>query len=681
MHNPRGSLRALSGLVLALALPGFSPARAGETATDPLALIVMDPLAKELACACVKGFAQRDYGRVAALLEKELRQPVLIDFSDNLADSMAKFSTNRDILVIGKDSVVRQGAGPAGLKCRPIAQLTDLDGTTTFTGLFVTRSSDSASALKDLTARKVLFGPKHEDEKHSAALAALRAAGVKPPETLETRASCSEAALDVMDSSSSPAPVAVISSYALALLEGCGSIKKGDLKVIGKTEPVPFITAFVAESMSTDKQSKVLNLFLSLKSNATLLKALESKQGFTPVEVSEPTKLKSSAVGEWPDWRGPGRDGHVPQLPARLPVMPRFVWKKAAVTGGLSGLIVANGRLLVAERDLGNQNDVVRCLDADTGEPLWRAEFPAAGKLDYGEAPRAAPVTKDGRVFALGAFGDLRCLDLKTGTLLWRRQLMKEFKAKLPTWGTCSTPLLVDGMLIVNPGAPEAALAALDCATGRTLWKTPGNPAAYASFICAELGGRRQVVGYDQQSLGGWDPKTGERLWKLVPPSEGDFNVPTPAVADGKLIAATENNATRLYGFDSSGKIIPKPMGEFADLSPDTTSPVAANGRIVGTHQGVHCLDVRQNLKSIWRWEDDEIGEHASLFASRDRVLIVTLGGELILLTADGDRCQVLSRTRVFADDVEIYSHPALVGTRLYVRGGSTLACVDLAGD
>ena len=683
MHRRSGNLRAFSGVALALALALGVAGRAGaaDSTKEPLALIVMDPLAKELACACIKGYAQRDYGKIAALLKKELRQPVLIDFSDNLADSMAKFSTNHDILVIGKDSVIRQDAGPSGLKCRPVAQLTSLEGGTTFTGLFVAKSSDPATGLKDLAGRRIFFGSKHEDEKHAAALAALRAAGVNPPDPLETRATCSDAALDLLDSSASPAPVAVISSYALALLEGCGSLKKGDLKVIGKTEPVPFVTAFLSESMSAEKQKKVLDLLFSLKSKAALLKAMESKQGFTPVEVSEPEKFKSSAVGEWPDWRGPGRDGHVPELPARLPAKPKFVWKKAAVTGGLSGLCVADGRLLVAERDLGNENDVVRCLDANTGEPLWRAEFPAAGKLDYGEAPRATPVAKLGRVFVLGAFGDLRCLDLKSGKALWQRQLLKDFKARLPTWGTCSTPLLVDGMLIVNPGAPDAALAALDPATGRTLWKTAGKPAAYSSFICAELGGRRQIIGYDQQSVGGWDPKTGERLWQLAPPSEGDFNVPAPVVADGKLVLATENNATRIYAFDPAGKITPRPLGDYADLSPDTASPVAVKHRIVGTHHGLHCLDVRQNLKPVWKLEDDEIGEHASLFASDDRVLIVTLGGELILLGAAEGSCQLLSRVRVFEEDVEVYSHPALVGTRLYIRGGSAVGCVELGGD
>jgi outer membrane protein assembly factor BamB len=332
----------------------------------------------------------------------------------------------------------------------------------------------------------------------------------------------------------------------------------------------------------------------------------------------------------------------------------------------------------VAERDLGNQNDVLRCLDTRSGEAQWRAEFPVSGKLDYGEASRATPVIRAGRVFFLGAFGDLRCLDFKTGKLLWQRHLVKEFGGKLPTWGTCSVPLLVDDKLIVNPGAPGASLAALDAATGRTIWKTAGQPAAYASFICAELGGRRQIVGYDQPSLGGWDPRTGERLWRLIPPSEGDFNVPTPLVVDGKLVVATENNGARVYGFEPGGKILPKPLGEYAGLSPDTATPVVTGQFVVGTHQGLHCLDVRQHLKAVWRLEDDAFSEHTCLFASGDKVLAVTLGGELILLRADSNQGQVLSRLRVFEDSVEVYSHPALVGSRLYIRGGSSVVCVDL---
>jgi outer membrane protein assembly factor BamB len=244
----------------------------------------------------------------------------------------------------------------------------------------------------------------------------------------------------------------------------------------------------------------------------------------------------------------------------------------------------------------------------------------------------------------------------------------------------CSTPLVVDDMLIVNPGGANASLAALDCATGRTRWTSPGSPAAYSAFICGEFGARRQIVGYDQRSLGGWDVKTGKRLWQLLPLAEGDFNVPTPVAVDGGIILSTENNGTRLYRFDGSGRIIPKPAAEFPELSPTTTSPIVTCGRLFGANLGLHCLDV-QRLKPIWHSEAEALGDHAALIADEERVLVVTLGGELILLDGRADTCAIISRLRMFEDDVEVYSHPALVGTRLYARGGSSVVCLDLGTD
>jgi outer membrane protein assembly factor BamB len=243
----------------------------------------------------------------------------------------------------------------------------------------------------------------------------------------------------------------------------------------------------------------------------------------------------------------------------------------------------------------------------------------------------------------------------------------------------CSTPLVVDDLIIVNPGSTNASLAALDSVTGRTRWTTPGLPAAYSAFICGEFGARRQVVGYDQRSLGGWDVKTGKRLWQLVPVAEGDFNVPTPIAVDGGVIVSTENNGTRLYRFDEAGIIISKPAAEFANLSPTTASPVVTCGRVFGTHPGLCCLDVHNGLKPVWAQEVEELGDHAALLADDERVLIVTMGGELILLDGRADKCSIISRLRLFAEDVEVYSHPAFVGTRLYARGGSNVVCVDLA--
>jgi outer membrane protein assembly factor BamB len=349
------------------------------------------------------------------------------------------------------------------------------------------------------------------------------------------------------------------------------------------------------------------------------------------------------------------------------------------MSGCLAGLSVSGGRLILAERDFSEEHDQYRCLNANNGELLWAVQFPAAGKLDFGQSPRATPVIRSGKAYLLGAFGDLRCVNVNNGKVVWERHLPREFKAELPTWGMCSTPLILDDIVIVNPGGTNASLAALDCATGRTRWTTPGLPAAYSAFICGEFGGRRQIVGYDRHSLGGWDVKTGKRLWQMVPPTDGDFNVPTPLAIDGGIFVATENNGARLYRFDESGQIIPRPAASFAELSPTTTTPVMTCGRVFGACPGLHCLDLRSGLKAVWHQDENALGDHATLIADGERVLVITMNGELILLDGKAETCSIISRMRLFDDDVEVYSHPALVGERLYARGGSSVVCVDLS--
>lgn len=678
MKTEQAILRfGVAGMVLLLAA-GCALGKAHKSGQEPMLLVVMDPLAKELACACVKGYGQRDYRQVAAALEKALGQRVSIEFSDDLVESMAEVGARREVIIVGDRSLVAAGAKKARLKCHPVCELTDVEGETTAAGAFIARSDDTVKELKDIGGRKVFFGLPEADEKHAAGLAVLEAVGLRTSATPEQRASYSDAALDVLDSQLSPPPVGVIPSYALRLLEGCGSFKPGNLKVIGMTPPVPFINAFVAESIPADKEQRIVQALLGIKKNAKLLKAMESRDGFKPIPMQEADVPRASIGACWPDWRGPGRDGHVPRLPVTLPATKKFVWKKAAMPGGLAGLSVSNQRLILAERDFAEEHDVYRCLNADNGELLWMVQFHAIGKLDYGQSPRATPVIHDGRAYLLGAFGNLRCVTLATGKLIWERQLPREFNARLPTWGMCSTPLVVDDLLIVNPGGKTASLAALDCATGATRWTTPGEPAAYSAFICENFGGQRQIVGYDKYSLGGWDVKTGKRLWRLVPPTDGDFNVPTPIAVDGGVIVSTENNGTRLYRFDDSGRIIPQPAARFADLAPTTVSPVVTCGRLFGAHQGLHCLDVRGGLKPVWH-RVEELGDHATLLADDERVLVLTLEGELILLDGKADDCVIISRLRIFDENVDVYSHPALMGTRLYARGGSSVVCVDLA--
>lgn len=653
----------IAAVALTAAALLLGPGCADKRDRTPLTLVVMDPLARELACPCVGGYAQRDYPALAEHLGRQLHRPVSVCFADTLEKGIRQARATPS-LVVGKESLVTADASFCGLSVRPLCRLTDRDGLTTLTGFFVVQTGDPAKAIADLRGRRILFGPQDSQEKHAAALAALVENGVPIPDELETRGGCSDSAQEVQDSPGTPAPVAVISSYAYPLLEGCGQIERGSLRILAQTRPVPFVTVFGTEAINPETAAQVREALLSVRADTDLLKRMESRDGFVPWVGSE-----------WPDWRGSGRDGHTASLPESLQPPLKVLWRTPAGAHGMAGLAATGDVVIVAERDPSDQEDVFRCLRAADGRVLWTLHYPATGKLDYGRSPRATPVIRQDKIYLLGAFGDLHCVRLADGDIVWKRHLVTDLGGNVPTWGFSSTPLIVDDLLIVNPGGPETSLVALNCKSGEVVWKTAGNGAAYASFIAGTFGGRFQIVGYDAGSLGGWDPRTGQRLWRLAPPANGDFNVPTPVEIEGKLLVATENNGTRLYGFQKEGRINPSPLAENEDLSPETCSPTMARGRVFGVGTSLVALNVADNLKLQWVSEDACFNGHSSLIGDASHLLILTWHGELVLMDANSTEPRILSRTRLTDEDAEIYAHPALVGDRLFVRDATTIAC------
>src|SRR5687768_9391862 len=109
---------------------------------EPIVLVVMDPLAKELACACVEGFGQRDYRKLAAHLQTVLDRNVTVEFSDDLAETLGEVGQGRQVIVVGDRSLVMHGAQRAQLKASPVCELTGMDGSTTDTAVFVARGDD-----------------------------------------------------------------------------------------------------------------------------------------------------------------------------------------------------------------------------------------------------------------------------------------------------------------------------------------------------------------------------------------------------------------------------------------------------------------------------------------------------------------------------------------------------------
>lgn len=265
---------------------------AKDPAPPTLTMIVMDPLAAPLSCPCVKGYAQRDYEKLAKHLEKVTGRAVKLHFSESLTHALQKKTKGEADIVIGKFSVVASEARANKLELTPVASLTGKDGKSTMTGLLVVPAKDQALTAADLKGYRLIFGAADCDEKYAAALNLLRENAITLPKSPETCNACSDGATKILELFKAGEKAAtVISSYAQPLLEGCGTIQKGDLRVIGETDPVPFVVAFVRYQQSNIDDCPIKAALLSMKKHPDLCTALETKDGF--VDPPLPAKKKN----------------------------------------------------------------------------------------------------------------------------------------------------------------------------------------------------------------------------------------------------------------------------------------------------------------------------------------------------------------------------------------------------
>jgi ABC-type phosphate/phosphonate transport system substrate-binding protein len=253
------------------------------TAGGPLTMVVMDPLALPLSCPCVKGYAQRKYDRLADYLQQQLGRPVRVVFNESLVKALRTDAAGKADLVIGKDSVVRADAKRAGRNLTAVARLTGKDGATTQTGLIVVPATDPARTVTDLKGYRIIFGPAECDEKHAAALALLKSNGIDPPARPETSAACSDGATRILELGHQVRAAAVISSYAKPLLEGCGTIDRGALRVVAETQPVPFVTALVDRRLPAAVRQELTRALLNIASQPQLCRDLETLLGFVAI--------------------------------------------------------------------------------------------------------------------------------------------------------------------------------------------------------------------------------------------------------------------------------------------------------------------------------------------------------------------------------------------------------------
>jgi ABC-type phosphate/phosphonate transport system substrate-binding protein len=261
---------------------------------EPLTMIVTDPFAAPLALPGAKASGHRDYDKLAKYLEGKLGRPVKVFYGETVAAAQAKMTGGQADLFIGQESTIRlQLAATTDLRAIPVAALTGKDGTSSFTGLIVVAAADPANSAGDLKGYRFLFGPPDADERYSSILNLLTDLSVPVPERnkRETGATSAEAASKVLELSKKGEKVAAaISSYALPMLEESGTIHKGDLRVVGETEQLRFVLAFLNLKVPRLLTAEIRTALLDIGKSQDLCTALDSKSGFLPMKAPKKKK-------------------------------------------------------------------------------------------------------------------------------------------------------------------------------------------------------------------------------------------------------------------------------------------------------------------------------------------------------------------------------------------------------
>jgi outer membrane protein assembly factor BamB len=381
----------------------------------------------------------------------------------------------------------------------------------------------------------------------------------------------------------------------------------------------------------------------------------------------------STVLGaDWPQWRGRSRDGFsTEKAGAPWPADgPKLLWGTDVGTG-FSSVSISEGRAYT----MGNTNgeDSVWCFDAATGDPLWRYSYRAQlGPQWYEGGPGATPTVSGGQVFTISKWGDVFCLEAVKGAVVWQRDLRKD-GLQPNRWGFAGSPLICGDLVILNAGT---AGTALDRRTGRVVWCNGTNAAGYASPIRCELAGQECVLVFAAKQLVAVEPGRGRELWRLPWETEWDTNNTDPLVQGDRIFISSFSRGCGLFSVSGgTPQAIYTNQVLRSHLSPGVVSGeylYAFNGE-AKRETDLRCVHLATGeLK--WSCKDPSFG---SLIRARDRLLVLSEKGELLLAEASPVQFKPLARAQVLGG--MCWTPPALANGQLYVRNArGELRCYEL---
>lgn len=389
----------------------------------------------------------------------------------------------------------------------------------------------------------------------------------------------------------------------------------------------------------------------------------------------------TAAAADWPQWRGPARDGQVagPAWPDSLkPDRLKQVWR-AQLGASYSGPLADAERVYTTEsRD--QAHEAVIAFDRATGRQLWRVQWEGYQKVPFfarsnGDWIRATPALADGRLFVGGMRDVLVCLDAATGREVWRVDFPGQFQKPPPDFGFVSSPLVVSNAVFVQAGG---GVAQLDAATGRLRWTALEDGggmmgSAFSSPVLATLGGTPQLVVQTRTDLAAVAADTGRLLWRQPIKAFRGMNILTPVVTGpDTLFTSAYGGETQGWRTGRSGDAWQLTEAWKLKLEGYMASPVLVGGHAYFhlRNQRAACVDV---AAGTLKWESGEkFGKYWSLVANGKRILALDERGELLLLAANPEKFDLLDRRKVSESDT--WAHLGVSGTDLLVREREALA-------
>ncbi len=418
----------------------------------------------------------------------------------------------------------------------------------------------------------------------------------------------------------------------------------------------------------------------------------EHAQKGDPVNTAAGEEVKLGE-GDWPGFRGKDRDGR--RTGVRISTdweknPPKPLWKQR-VGPGWSSFAVAGDRLYTQEQR--GPDEVVVCYRASTGKELWvHTDTDRFSETVGGPGPRATPTLHQSKVYALGANGRLNCLDAATGKVVWTRDIVEDSGAKVTQWGLSSSPLVVQGLVVVYSGADDGkGTLAYRADSGKPAWSAEGVGHSYCSPHLARLGGLDQVLIAGEKGMISYDVASGQVLWNHEwAPTKGMARVVQPAVVGSSdvLLGSGFNQGTRRLRIKherGEPRRLPDPRKGWSadeevwttrDISPYFNDLVIHKGHLYG-FDGMFftCVSLDEGEK---RWRVRGYGNgQVLLLPEQDLLLILSEKGAVALVEASPEQHRRLGQFQALKG--KTWNHPVLAHGKLFVRNGEEMACYRVA--